>query len=256
MKRYLFLILVAISSLTLLAQRRPAKENRRVNITTNIHGDLKYEDSKGLKATLSENIFGDKIYEDNRNNKVTYGKGIWEVVFYDFYDDEYYVLEWLASTLGKESGCKEEYKRNIHGDLQYESNRGIKASLSKNIFDDGIYKDSRGNEIKYSKEYWAEIMNDSGNNDIQVFFLMIDQTQDLRDYKEEYSIDIFGHQQFKNNQRESASLSKDIFDNMVYKDNKGNELKYTQPVWNKMVRRQGSAQKVFISLLHRFLFQQ
>lgn len=255
MKRYSFLALIILFSLSLFAQRRPGRENSKVNITTNIHGDLQYENSKGLRATLSKDIFGDKIYQDNRNNKVTYGKGIWEVIFYQFYEDEHSALKSLADTFGKEDGRKDEYKRNIHGDLLYESNRGLRASLSKNIFNDGIYKDNKGNEIKYSKEYWNEIMSDAGNNDIQIFFDMMDQTDALKDYKEEYKIDIFGYQQFKNNQRESASLSKDIFDNMVYKDNKGNELKYTQSAWNKMVRRQGSPQKTFISLVHRYLFQ-
>lgn len=256
MKKNILLFLIFLFSLTLFSQRRPNRgQNGRVNITTDIRGDLQYENSSGMRATMKTNIFGDKIYEDNRNNKITYGKGVWEVIFYDFYGDEYSALKRLADVFGKENDCKEEYKRNIHGDLVYESNSGLRASLSKNIFDDGIYKDNRGNEIKYSKEYWSEIMNDSGENDISVFFDMIDQTRTLQNYREEYKVDIFGNQQFKNNQQESASLSKDIFDNITYKDSKRNELKYALPVWSKMVRRHGSSQKAFISLVHSYLFQ-
>lgn len=75
----------------------------------------------------------------------------------------------------------------------------------------------------------------------------------MSNYKEEYKVDIFDHLQFKNNQRETASLSKDIFDNIIYEDSKGNKLSMPENMWNRKYRRYTKYQ-TFISLVQYYLF--
>lgn len=254
---FLFLFSLGLTSQTLRTKKQYGNSQRRhhdKNIVTDIHGNLQYEDADGVKASLSKDIFGDMIYKDNRNNEVNYSAKVWNDVFSDL-KNERDILSWLVEAFHNTKDMKEKYKKNIHDDLEYENNQGLKASLSKDIFDTWVYKDSKGNEIKYSKEYWPEIKYDFQNKDIQAFFWMMDQCHDLKNYKEEYKIDIFGYQQYKNSLNQSASLSKNVFDEMVYKDNKGTEKKFTQKEWNRLVKRHHSDKKAFIYLIKHYLFK-
>lgn len=260
MKKYILISFFILFASGLLSQSYHTKSPDRhknkdtKNIVTDIKGDLIYEDREGNKASLSKNIFGDKIYKDNRNNEITYASDIWDDVFPEFRSEKQ-ILSWLVESLRNAKNLKEKYKRNIHGNLEYEKN-GFKASLSKSIFDEGIYKDSYDNEIKYSKEYWAEILSDFKNKDVQIFFWMIDQCHDIKNYKEEYKIDIFGHQQFKNSRNQTASLSKNIFDKMIYKDSSGTTIEYSLKEWDRIAKRNQSDKKAFINLVQRHLLNQ
>lgn len=259
MKKYCFLLMAVLISSTIMAQtfiKKSLNRDRRYkteNVKTDIRGDLLYENADGMKASLSTDIFGNKIYKDNRSNEVTYSKEIWADVFPQYKNDDEHILIWLANALAETNNVKEKYKRNIHGDLEYENNAGLRASLSENIFDDGIYKDNQNNEIKYSKEYWAEILDDFDNKDVQVFFWLMDRANNLKNFKEEYRLDIFGYQQYKNGEGQTASLSKDIFDKIIYKDSNGNKIEFTEANWRKLVRRHSSDKKAFMYLIHENL---
>jgi|GEM_PF-3601002 len=56
-------------------------------------------------------------------------------------------------------------------------------------------------------------------------------------FEETFSIDIFGNNQYKNNQDETASLEKDIMGNMIYKDSRGNRITIDQKNWLQMLDR-------------------
>jgi len=258
MKKYALIFLLLLFSVSILSQsynsRRTdhRREKNNKNIVTDTRGDLIYEDRQGNKASLSKNIFGDKIYKDNRNNEITYSENIWSDVFPE-YHSERDILSWLVESLLETRDLKEKYRRNIHGDIEYENNKGLRASLSKSIFDEGIYKDNNNNEIKYSKEYWSDILSDFRNKDVQAFFWIMDQCQNLKNYREEYKIDIFGHQQYKNNRNQTASVSKDIFDKMIYKDSKGTTIEYSLKEWDRIVRKNQSDKKAFMKLIQNHL---
>lgn len=145
-------------------------------------------------------------------------------------------------------------ERDIFGYLQYEGGNDRKATLKKDIFDAWIYTDSRNNEVEFSKEYWDDILGNFNQNDTRAFIWLIDMCADLSNYKEKYKIDIFGYQQYENNQRESASLKKDIFDKMIYEDNRGNKIEFSENQWRKMLKRHRSDKKVFMDLIQRYLF--
>ncbi|MDR3058824.1 MAG: hypothetical protein LBU84_11885 [Prevotella sp.] len=259
MKKYIILLAVILISLNTTAQTfgyKSGDRNRKYkkeNVVTDIRGDLLYENSDGVKASLSTYIFGNNVYKDNRNNEVTYSKEIWSDIFPEYKANGKRILIWLANAFYETKDIKEKYKRNIHRDLEYENNIGLKASLSKNIFDEGIYKDNQNNEIKYSKEYWTEILNDFDNKDVQVFFLMMDRCHDIKNFKEEYRIDIFGYQQYKDGSGRTASLSKDIFDKIIYKDSNGNKIEYTEDRWRRFIKRHKSEKKAFIDLVQENL---
>lgn len=248
MKKYLILILLILFPIVVGAQ----KNKNRYDIVKDATGDYQYKDKDGFKASFSTNIFNDKIYKDDNGNEVSYAKEIWVDVFPRFNGDEKRILAWLVDVFRDNSNIKEKYDRNIHGDVVYEnSSTGFNASLSKNIFDEGIYKDSRGNEVKYSKEFWNDIMSDFRYNDVQVFFWLIDYCEKLDNYSEEYKVDIFGNLQYENNKDGKASLSNDIHGNKVYENKSGNKREYTPAVWNRIVDRHKSEKKAFIWLVNR-----
>jgi len=222
------------------------------NIKTDIHSSLQYED-RDIKASFSKDIFGARIYKDNKNNEISYSKEVWNDAFAEFGGNEHSIFSWLIDTFYDRRDVKEKYRRNIHGDLEYE-NKKYNASLSKNIFDDYLYKDSRNNEIKYSKEFWADIIKDFNDNEMHVFFSQIDQCHDRSNYKEEYTINIFGYQEYKNSIGSKASISKNIFDVMIYEDSRGNKIEFPKERWDNMIKRNGSSNKIFISLLIEYLF--
>lgn len=255
MKRHIFLFLIVVLSSSLSAQRiRYYDRDIRENVTTNIHGDLEYQNSEGLKAKLSQNIFGDQVYEDNRKNKVTYAKNIWQDIFPEFRGNKRRILSALAEAFGDKNDVVEKYERNIHDDIVYERGRSFRATLSQNIFDDGVYSDNSRNEIKFSKEYWQEIVRDFNGNEVQVFFWLLDRCEGLNNFKEEYDVDIFGHLQYSNNKRQKASLSKDIFDKKIYEDSNRNKEEYTPSHWRRIIRKYGSEKKYFMELVEGYLF--
>lgn len=251
MKKTLVFIILALFCINANSQQRVNHNHRlRENVTVDIHGDLQYENNQGLKASLSQNIFGDKIYKDNRGNEVTYAANILDEMYSD--EDDYEILYSSVDAMYRSNNIKEKYKRDIHDALQYERNN-FRASLSKSIFDEGVYKDSDNNEIKYSKEYWADIANDFDNNEIRIFFWLVNECRGLQNYKEEYKIDIFGYQQYKNNRNESASLSTDIFGKKVYKDSNGNKIEYSDQAWSLLQRRYGTEKDIFPYLIQKYL---
>ena len=149
---------------------------------------------------------------------------------------------------------KTEFARDIHGTLNFEKD-GFKASLQKNVFNEGVYKDGNNNEVKFSKEFWTELLNDFRNSEPKIFFWLMEQYADTRNYKEEYKIDIFGAHQYKNNQGGKASLSTDNFGQKKYEDSKGNKTVYSTELWNRMLDRHETTNKVFMSLVHRNLLK-
>lgn len=262
MNKYILFSFFVLSGVLLSAQNRhpgherPNRDNDfRKNIKADLRGGLRYEDDRGMTASLSTDIFHNKVYKDNRNNEISYSKEVWNDVFPIYKGDEYAILNWLVRSLRTTNNNKEKYKRDIFGYLQYENDNGLKASLSKDIFDNKVYKDSKGNEAKYSKEYWPEIYADFDNNEVQVFFWMMDQYQDKSKFQEEYSINIFDNQEYKNSLGATASMSKDVFENRVYKDSFGNKIEYTPKVWQRMVQKYGSENKCFMFLVSRSLFE-
>jgi len=256
MRRYFNLFVLILFPLFLSSQtfdmrrhktkdRRPAK-----SITVDIHGNLQYE-SKGIKASLSKDIFDNRIYRDNKNNEVSYSDDVWGEAFPGPEGDERRVLLWLVDVFGKTENAKEKYSRNIHGNLEYES-KNYSASLSRNVFDDGVYKDNRKNEIKYSKEFWTDVLNDFKGNETQLFFQMIDKYYDKQNYKEEYKVDVFGDCQYKDSNGGKASLSKDVFNVWKYEDSRGNKMEYPEAQWKKILERHGSMSKIFLSLMRDY----
>lgn len=79
--------------------------------------------------------------------------------------------------------------------------------------------------------------------------------ENLKDYKEKYHIDIFGYQQYENNQKEKASLKKDIFDKYIYEDSKRNKVEFDEKEWTRYVKRYRSDKKAFMDLIQRNLFR-
>ncbi len=131
-----------------------------------------------------------------------------------------------------------------------------KASLKKDIFDAWIYTDNNKNEINFSKEYWGgDILKDHKNSETSVFVWLLEMCENLKDYKEKYHIDIFGYQQYENNQKEKASLKKDIFDKYIYEDSKRNKVEFDEKEWTRYVKRYRSDKKAFMDLIQRNLFR-
>jgi len=217
--------------------------------STDIHGNLNYQ-NQGFRATLSKDIFDNRIYKDSRHNEASYSKDIWEEAFSGFKGNERKILFWLINSFRGLENTKERYKRNIHGNFEYTYN-DFKATLSKNIFDEAVFKDNFGNELKYSKEFWADIIEDFEGNEMEVFHWMNDQCRNKKNYKAEFKVDIFGYLQYKNSKGEKATLSKDIFDKIKYQDSVGSKIEFTEERWNKLTKRYGSQTRVFMSILSK-----
>ncbi len=231
------------------------KSNNKEKYKYSFRGDLEYERNNDFKATFSKDIFDNRIYKDSRGNEVSYSKEVWFKLYPDLENDQVRALFLLSDIYYGKNNYKEKYKYNIHGDLEYENNSGVRASLSKDIFDNKVYKDNKHNEIKYSKEFWQDIIADFENDEIRFFLWEMNECGQLNNYREEYKIDIFGYQQYRNSKGETASLSKDIFDKFSYKDSRGSKIEFNTDMWNRMLKKEGSANKAFISLIHRYLFQ-
>ncbi|MFR3216712.1 MAG: hypothetical protein ACLTWE_06570 [Dysgonomonas mossii] len=262
MKRIYIILVSALISMSLYSQSVRDREVRKdfsmdkyqSNISRDIFGYLQYEDRRGGKASLKKDIFDNWIYSDNRNNEVKYSKEYWNSILQDFHQNDKRIFQWLIEMYADQSNYKEEYKVDILGYQQYENNKGQRASLKKDIFDAWVYSDSRNNEIKYSKEYREDMLRYSYYDDMDAFFRLKDMCGNLSNYKEEYKIDIFGYQQYQNNQGEKASLKKDIFDRMVYEDNKGTKIELDERDWSRLLRKYHSDKEVFMMFIQRYLF--
>jgi len=235
-----------------LNRKFPQKDIYR-NISRDFFGHLQY-DNNNKKASLKKDVFDAWIYSDNRNNEIKFSKEYWVDILQDFRQDETKIFAWMINLYDGLSGYKEEYKTDIFGYQQYESNQRGKASLKKDVFDAWIYTDSRNNEINFSKEYWADIMGDFDRNERRAFIWLINTSANLSSYKEKYKIDVFGYQQYENNQREKASLKKDVFDNMIYEDSKGTKIQFAENQWKKQLRKHHSDKKIFMNLIQCYLF--
>lgn len=252
MKKYFILISIILIPVFISGQGRRNKSE----ISKDVHGNYIYQNKEGVNASFSTDIFDNRIYQDNNGNEVTYSKEIWSDVFPRFNGDEKRILAWLADAFKDNRDVKEKYKRNIHGNLEYENSHGLQCSLSKSVFEEGVYKDNQGNEIKYSKEYWKDIMSDFRDNDVQAFFWLMDYCRDLKNYTEEYKVDVFGNFQYKNNKNANASLSDNVQGQKVYKDSKDNNKEYSAAVWNRILNRHKSEPKAFIMLVNRHLLSE
>lgn len=214
--------------------------------TVDIHGNLQYESKNRFKASLSTNIFGDKIYKDTRGNEVKYSKEFLEKIpSEEMPNFEHFLFSELIRKYQRRRNTKEEYKVDIFGNFQHKNNKGksssfgrdifgdlqysdndFKASLKKNIFDDKIYSDNRGNEIKYSKEFLEKVSQKTANlgtaNIDELLFLDLSKNiRQKKNYKEEYTVNIFGDIEYKNSEGRKISIGKNIFDEFEYKDNQG-----------------------------------
>ncbi|MDU1889460.1 MAG: hypothetical protein E6767_02115 [Dysgonomonas sp.] len=237
-----------------LARNLGHRENYKEVYKRNIHGTLLYERGDNFKASIEKNFFGEVIYKDSYNNQQKLSKEFWENLKRDFDNNEIEILFWMMDQDQASVGKKTELARDIHGRLNYEKD-DFKATLQENIFNDGVYTDSNKNEVKFSKEFWSELLRDYDNSDTNIFFEIMDQCKDLKNYKEEYKIDIFGHRQYSNNQREKASLSTNIHDRKIYEDSKGNKIEYAPDVWKRLISRYKTENKIFLDLVRRHLFE-
>lgn len=229
--------------------------NNKIKIGRDIFGYLQYEDNT-MKASLKKDVFDNTVYTDSKGNEIKYSKEYWADINEDFRNNEEGIFMWLIEVCSETRNFKEEYSVDIFGYLQYKNSRNETSSLKKDIFDNTIYSDTKGNEIKYSKEYWADINRDFRNDERDIFMWLIDVCADTKNFKEEYTVDIFDYLQYKNSMNETASLEKDIFDNTIYKDSNGNEIKYSANNWNTILRRQGSEYSIFFNMVHRYLYDE
>lgn len=257
MKNRFTLLLLILIPVVLNAQsfyqygRKHKDKYHNGNFTTDIHGHLHYQ-NKEFKATLKTDIFDNKIYKDSRNNEATYSKDLWQDAFAGHKENERRIMYRLIGSFRGMENTKEKFKRTVTGNIEYTCNN-FRATLSKSIFDEGVYKDNRGNELKYSKEFWSDILNDFENSEIEILYWMQDQCRDKKNYRAEFKVDILDRLQYKNSNREQASFSKDIFDKMKYEDSAGNKIEFSPERWNKILERYGSKTRIFMSLLSEYL---
>lgn len=233
-----------------------------------IHGDLRYESRDRFQASLSTNIFGDKVYKDNRGNEVKYSKTMWEKVpgkdrpyFEDFlfselihkYRDrrnvhEVYEIDIFGDARYRNNqGQSMTLRRNIMGELEYSSNE-FRATLGKDIFENVIYKDNRGNKVTYSKEFLGKLRKGRHRGDRNIEeFLLLGLAKDVgkkRNYREEYTVDIFGNVEYKNSEGRRVSIKKDMFDSFEYKDNQGVSLSIWKDIFDHVQVNDGRGNKV------------
>lgn len=234
MKRYHIL---SVLCAFLLSVNFYAQGNRTIDA-----GGNTIADDGVTKRIIKKDVFGNTVIEDNNGNKLTIGNKTTKK------------KDIFGNTVIESRGNKIKVGRDIFGYLEYEDN-SKKASLKKDIFDAWIYSDSNGNEIKYSKEFWADIKKGFRNDEEKIFFWLLDICKSVTDFKEEYKVDIFGYLEYKNSLKETASLKEDIFDNIIYKDSKDNEIKYSKDIWNKTFKRKGSKYKAFSGLVHSYLYE-
>ena len=171
------------------------------SIGKDIFGNLQYKENN-FEASVETNVFKDKIYKDNNGNKITYTKKYIDALNKQRieFEDNKQLLNRLVRFCKNKNNYKEEYSIDVFGDLQYQENN-FKASIETNVFDDKVYKDSNNNQIKYSKEF-IDIVNKQGygfENDNQLLNRLLQFCKDKKNYKEEYSVDIFGDINFKQN---------------------------------------------------------
>lgn len=137
-------------------------------------------------------------------------------------------------------------------ELCYENNAGLKAKLTKNIFDEYVYSDNNKNEIKYSPEFWNSISVPFRNNEKDILIWLAKQRAFDTEYKEEFKIDIFGDQQYRNNRSYTASLKKDIFDVYIFSDSNRNKLQYEKDIWTALLFNDGGDKNFFFMSLIDF----
>lgn len=292
MKKVLLFLLLSILSVNLSAQRDRHKNNTQTSISTDIFGNLIYNQS-GVNATLKKDIFDNVIYSDNRNNEVKYSKEHWAKLLKDFRGDREACFAWLINEYGRAANQKDEFskdifgndvykgngyfesfKRDIFDNLIFENNEGFKASLKKSVFDDMIYSDSKGNEVKYSKEHWANLLKDFRGDEQRTFSWLIDKYSGGKNQKVEFSKNIFGDDVYKGKDGYSETFKRDIFDNLIFENNKGakaslkktifdvweytdsNKTKreFTEDQWRRLLRKHGSEDAIFKQLVSKYLF--
>lgn len=241
-------------------------DNNQEKYTYDIFGYLQYENNAGMKASLSKDIFDKKIYKDSNHNEISYSGDVWNKFLKDFDNSEFRAFLWLMEYCRNRKSIKESnetdifgntqhktnsekgnasYGRDIFGNLEYRKD-GFSASIETNIFGDKIYKDSNGNQIKYTKKYMDQMLTKGVKFDDELLLTeLLHFCHDKKNYKEEFSVDIFDKTKYNNSNNEtvsigrdifgnlkyekngfSASIEKNIFDDKVYNDSNGNQVKY------------------------------
>lgn len=183
----------------------------------------------------------------------------------------------LSAQYGRDRGYENIYKyisTDIFGNLEYSNHYGFKATLIKNIFDDITYSDSNNNEVKYSKEQWAELINDFRGDREYCFAWHIRRYKGSQNEKSEHTVNIFGDKIYKDNAGNSetykknifgdlvyensndqkAKLRKNVFDEMEYSDSKGTIRKYKMNEWENLIYKYGTEDAIFRILIRKYLF--
>lgn len=210
MKKLIIILALVLSSSMLFAQRgtvdtdifgnlqfKSMNGQYEANLEKNIFDDLIFTDSRKNRLEFEKKyldkmelgIRGDKdaqvrmlkklVRENKRNSdyRATFKVDIFDKIIIE--DNKGYKLEEGKDIFGhinieeQVNGSKSEFKRNLHGDLEYTRERNS-ASLKKDIFDKWIYKDSYGNEIQFGKETWNRVLKQYGSDEA-FFWKLIDQ---------------------------------------------------------------------------------
>lgn len=127
----------------------------------------------------------------------------------------------------------QQFKRDFFNHLTYESAReNFKAKLEKDIFNDLIYTDNNNNKVSYNNKYLSrtnsKVLSD-GKQQEYFFEKLIKQYRNVKNRKEEFSIDMFENWIFESNLNNyKAEFKKDIFDARIFSDNRNNQISYDQ----------------------------
>jgi len=207
MKKYLFVLMLAVSCSPLFAQR----------MENDIFGDPTYQ-SRDLqyKASLKKDIFSNLTFSDNKSNEVKFEKKYLDAFYpnlldnaeakFDFFryqlskysneqnyratysvdifdkvvisDNRGYELKIGKDIFGnptydekKNNGESISIRRDLFGNLEYKTDK-IQANLKKDIFDKWNYSDNTGNKFEFSVSTWNMLMRRYENDEGILMYLI------------------------------------------------------------------------------------
>lgn len=206
MKRYLFLLLLAVASLRLQAQ----------DLKLDVFGNLNYESKEQrYEASLKKDVFDNLIFTDNNKNELTFTKKYLDLNYKYLQTDEEARVDFFRQVINrfisdrgykakfdvdildniiiednrngkveigtdifgnttyeeKRSGVKASVKRDLSGNLEFRAGKA-QAQLKKDIFNKWSYSDNSGTKLEFSPEAWNKMLR-MYESDENVFLFLV-----------------------------------------------------------------------------------
>ena len=210
MKKFLVCVVMSLLSIPLFAQR--------INIETDIFGDLKYQHGD-YTAALKKDVFDNLTFTDNNDNKIVF--------------EQKYLLQEYPRVKENNEAKMDFFRQLVR---RYRSEGRYETKYSIDIFRTTIITDNRGNKIEKGTDIFGNTTYEEESNGVNMSVKRA----------------LNGTLEYRSG-GDSASLGKDIFDKWIYKDSYGNKFEFGTKTWNALERRFGNDEEIFWFLINQFI---